>query len=81
MLYAVQADGKWAWRCTMLSAIGIIITSAYLMGLIFDNHFEIAYVASYSSKELPNVYKFSAFWAGQQGSFLLWLLIHAHADG
>ena len=77
MLYAVQADGKWAWRCTMLSAIGIIITSVYLMGLIFGNHFEIAYVASYSSKELPDVYKFSAFWAGQQGSFLLWLLIHA----
>ncbi|MBR6710772.1 MAG: cytochrome c biogenesis protein CcsA, partial [Selenomonadaceae bacterium] len=77
LLYAVPAGAAWAGRCTVLSAVGIILASACLMGLIFGDHFEIAYVASYSSKELPAVYKFSAFWAGQQGSFLLWLLIHA----
>jgi len=77
IFYAVQPNSEWARRFTMLSALGIIISSAYLMGLIFGDHFDIAYVASYSSRELPAVYKFSAFWAGQQGSFLLWLLIHA----
>jgi len=45
--------------------------------LIFENDFSVEYVASYSSTTLPTIYKISAFWAGQQGSFLLWLLVHA----
>ena len=57
----------------------IVLASAYLWYLILQNRFDIAYVASYSSIELPTIYKISAFWAGQQGSFLLWLLFHAIA--
>ena len=70
---------RWGRILTALSFLGTAAASAYLMVLIFSNRFDIAYVASYSSVELPTLYKFSAFWAGQQGSFLLWLLIHAAA--
>jgi len=56
-----------------------VAASLYLWILIFANDFSIEYVASYSSTTLPTVFKFSAFWAGQQGSFLFWLLIHAIA--
>ncbi len=59
------------------STIFICAASLLLWILIFENDFSIEYVAAYSSTTLPTLYKISAFWAGQQGSFLLWLLIHA----
>ena len=81
LCYAVRSEKmmRWGRELTVLSFLGAAAASVYLMVLIFSNRFDIAYVASYSSAELPAMYKFSAFWAGQQGSFLLWLLIHALA--
>ncbi len=69
--------GKWAGRLVFLSGIASLATALCLMYFIFADRFDIAYVVGYSSRELPTVYKFSAFWAGQQGSFLLWLFFHA----
>ena len=63
--------------CAAVSAIFITAASLLLWILIFENDFSVEYVAAYSSTTLPTIYKVSAFWAGQQGSFLLWLLIHA----
>ena len=60
-----------------VSAGFICAASLLLWILIFENDFGVEYVAAYSSTTLPTLYKISAFWAGQQGSFLLWLLIHA----
>ena len=79
--FAAQSERtvKWERFLTMGAFLTTLIASIYLLVLIFQNRFDIAYVASYSSKELSAVYKFSAFWAGQQGSFLLWLLIHGVA--
>ncbi|HEY6929000.1 MAG TPA: cytochrome c biogenesis protein CcsA, partial [Thermoanaerobaculia bacterium] len=34
--------------------------------------FDVAYVNSYSSRDLPTHFLISTFWAGQEGSFLLW---------
>ena len=61
----------------LVSAGFITAASLLLWILIFENDFSVEYVASYSSTTLPTIYKISAFWAGQQGSFLFWLLIHA----
>ena len=61
----------------MTSAGFITAASLFLWYLIFENDFSVEYVAAYSSTTMPAIYKISAFWAGQQGSFLLWLLIHA----
>lgn len=63
----------------LTSTVLICMASFYLWFLIFANDFSVEYVASYSSTTLPTMYKISAFWAGQQGSFLFWLLIHALA--
>ncbi|MBP2658560.1 MAG: cytochrome c assembly protein [Firmicutes bacterium] len=63
-------------QCYRLSAILAGIAAGYLLYLILDNRFDYAYVFSYSSRELPFMYKLSAFWAGQQGSFMLWLVFH-----
>jgi len=35
--------------------------------------FSVEYVAAFCSRDLSLFYSISAFWAGQQGSFLLWL--------
>ncbi|MDO8587926.1 MAG: cytochrome c biogenesis protein CcsA [Armatimonadota bacterium] len=58
--------------CAMMACA--VATSVYLMALILNNCYDINYVSAYSSPDLPLVYKVSAFWAGQEGSFLLWAL-------
>ena len=49
-----------------------------LMSLFLADRFEFSYVATYSSRDLsntwPHFFKFSALWAGQQGTFMLWLV-------
>ena len=49
------------------------VAALALFGLLISGAFNVEYVANYTSKALPFVYKLSAFWAGQAGSLLLWL--------
>ncbi len=53
------------------------VAATYLLYLILCDRFDYAYVFSYSSRELALGYKVAAFWAGQEGSFMLWLVFHA----
>jgi len=50
----------------------VVATSAILMALLLNHRFDVSYVASYSSRDLPLHFLISTFWAGQEGSFLLW---------
>lgn len=68
--------GNFGLQCYRLSVALSGIAAGYLLYLILDNRFDYAYVFSYSSRELAFMYKLSAFWAGQQGSFMLWLVFH-----
>ena len=43
-------------------------------GFLRDD-FSLTYVAEHSNRKLPAAYKLSAFWGGQEGSLLLWLLV------
>ena len=52
----------------------ILVASAYLLYLFFAHDFTIAYVHQYSDSSLPFFYLLSAFWGGQEGTYLLWLL-------
>lgn len=52
------------------------VAGVFLLYIILTDQFGYAYVAAYSSRDLALAYKFSVFWAGQDGSFLLWLLFH-----
>lgn len=56
------------------SVIGLMIASAILMYLILTHQFQYTYVWSYSNLALPTGLLASSFWAGQEGSFLLWAL-------
>lgn len=59
-----------------LSASLVLVAALYLLYIILANQFQFMYVAGYSSRDLPLVYKLSVFWAGQEGSFMLWLVFH-----
>ncbi len=54
-------------------AASILLASALLLYRLLVHDFRLSYVASYSGRDLPFRYLFSTFWAGQEGSFLLWL--------
>ncbi|KKM11283.1 cytochrome C biogenesis protein [Clostridiales bacterium PH28_bin88] len=58
-------------------AIAFLVTVASLILIYFlvTSDFSIKYVYEYTSKGLPTFYKFSAFWAGNAGSMLLWMWI------
>jgi cytochrome c-type biogenesis protein CcmF len=51
----------------------ITVATLYLFYLFLGHHFEFSYVYGYSSTDLPLFYLLSSFWAGQEGTFLLWL--------
>lgn len=59
-----------------ISSALIGMPGVYLLVLLLTDRFQYAYVFSYSARALPLAYKVSAFWAGQEGSFFLWLLFH-----
>lgn len=66
------------WKKLGLVSFGIhaaLILS--LLGLMFyamtHQHYEYSYVFDHVSGELPMKYILSAFWEGQEGSFLLWM--------
>lgn len=53
----------------------IVMVSMYLLSEILSHNFQYTYIWEYSSKELPNNLLTATFYAGQQGSFLLWGLL------
>ena len=55
----------------------ILLQSIMLMYGILNHHFEWSYVFSYSSRDLPLNYLIATFWAGQEGTFLLWSIFGA----
>jgi len=62
-------------RVGFYSSVGLIVVQvAMLLWGIVTHRFEWIYVFSYSSRDLPLHYLIATFWAGQEGTFLLWLL-------
>lgn len=70
--------GRWAWAAM---AAGVLVASGALWTGLFGRHFDIAYVYQQTSRAMPWHFTFSSFWAGQEGSFLLWILMNAAAGG
>lgn len=57
-----------------LTAMLVIVASTLLMYSILTHQYQYGYIYNYSSDELPVGLLMSTFWAGQEGSFLLWVL-------
>src|SRR5918998_1363241 len=60
----------------LLGAFGAtLVASAVLLAALVRNDFSFVYAAAHTSRALPTGYTISAFWGGQEGSLLLWLLV------
>jgi cytochrome c-type biogenesis protein CcmF len=51
------------------------VAAAVLASALARHDFSFAYVAEHTNRTLPTGYALSAFWGGQEGSLLLWLLV------
>jgi len=85
-LYAVLAGGLAAHerrrrlaksaQNALIAAFGAAaIASAVLLVALLRHDFSLSYVSAHTSRKLPAIYTVSAFWGGQEGSLLLWLLV------
>ena len=60
----------------ILHTVSVISTFGLLLYMIIGQYYEYDYVYQHSSSMLPLKYVISAFWEGQEGSFLLWIFWH-----
>ena len=63
-------------RNALIAAFASTLVAAGVLaaGFLRDD-FSLSYVAAHSNRTLGGPYKLSAFWGGQEGSLLLWLLV------
>lgn len=72
-----QAPFPWlsfARRMFFLSVVSVFVATAVMLTMVLGRYYEIAYVWGHSSDDLPFGFRLASFWAGQEGTFLLWAL-------
>jgi cytochrome c-type biogenesis protein CcmF len=63
-------------RNALFACFGSTLVAATVLATALVRHdFSFVYVAQHTSRSLPTVYALTAFWGGQEGSLLLWLLV------
>jgi cytochrome c-type biogenesis protein CcmF len=74
-----QLSGSWR-RLGRISfgihGIAIFMVIGLIFYVMLNNYYEYQYVQAHVNDDLQFRYIFSAFWEGQEGSFLLWLFWH-----
>ena len=87
-LYSVLGSliGKWKRKAFLVLSAeravyavwGLVtLASGILVYALQTDDFRLSYVAGHSSTTMPRIYKFTAWWGGQEGSLLLWAFILA----
>lgn len=66
--------GRYSFYIHGFTLFGLIAILFYAM---YNHMYEYDYVFNHVSEELPLKYILSAFWEGQEGSFMLWMFWHA----
>ncbi len=60
-----------------IAVIGVLVASGLLLNAILTHQYQFKYVFNYSNDDLSLGLLMSTFYAGQEGSFMLWLLFMA----
>ncbi|MCB0276229.1 MAG: cytochrome c biogenesis protein CcsA, partial [Calditrichaeota bacterium] len=60
-------------RAFYLMTAGVVLSFGLVVFAILTHQFDLNYAYSYSSRILNKYYLLSTLWAGQEGTFLLWL--------
>src|SRR5882724_631657 len=80
----ISLSGRWNGRPELAATVTrsthailfcLLAASLALWQGLVSHDFNIEYVASYTSRNLPPYYIVSAFWAGQKGSLLFWAVV------
>jgi cytochrome c-type biogenesis protein CcmF len=79
-LLAAMVAGRFGSARALKVARGSLVTifgaftlsSLALVGALVDSDFRLDYVSRFTERALPVGYKLAAFWAGQEGSLMLW---------
>jgi cytochrome c-type biogenesis protein CcmF len=61
-----------AERAVYATFLLLTTASAVLVFELISGDYRLAYVAAHSNKAMPAIYKFTAWWGGQEGSLLFW---------
>src|SRR6266508_373645 len=64
-----------AQNALVAAFLAAAVAAAVLVVALLHHDFSFTYVADHTSRRLPTAYTLSAFWGGQEGSLLLWLLV------
>jgi cytochrome c-type biogenesis protein CcmF len=86
LVYALVVGSFAAWKgrrrlsesaqnALLASFAATLVASVVLLAALARHDFSFRYVAEHTSRELPLGYTLTAFWGGQEGSLLLWLLV------
>src|SRR4030081_165566 len=86
VVYALAAGSFAAWKRRRRLAVpgqnalpasfgSTVVAATVLWAALARHAFSFVYVADHTSRHLPLGYRLSAFWGGQEGSLLLWLMI------
>jgi cytochrome c-type biogenesis protein CcmF len=86
LVYALVVGSFAAWKgrkrlaesaqnALLASFAATLVASVVLFAALARHDFSFQYVADHTSRELPLGYTLTAFWGGQEGSLLLWLLV------
>lgn len=59
----------------ILKGVFLIIASSLLLYLLFTHQFQYYYVYNYTSLDLSATYLAAAYYSGQEGSFMLWIVM------
>src|SRR5262249_2629041 len=63
-------------RNALIACFGSTLVASIVLAIALVRHdFSFSYVAAHTNRTLPTLYSLSAFWGGQEGSLLLWLLV------
>ncbi|HIH74555.1 MAG TPA: cytochrome c biogenesis protein CcsA [Methanosarcina sp.] len=75
LIYFLKQDRKFmafSEKLELAAGLGIILAISLLVFHLLGVDTQFSYVFQHSSADLPLKYRFSALWAGQEGSFLIW---------
>ncbi len=73
LLAGDETARRFARRAYRFFALSIVLSAVVMAILLARRDFRVDYVFQYSGLDLPFHYQLAAFWAGQKGSFLIWL--------
>ncbi len=63
-------------RNALIVCFGSTAIASFVLARALVRHdFTFAYVAQHTSRDLRTIYSLTAFWGGEEGSLLLWLLV------